>query len=291
MSWLENHQIKKQVKKQEKEIAAAEKKAETLTAANDTLTDLADRREKAQSKVKVEESYSQKLDKLRLEDQISEAREKLFVQREKVMIRLIRYNREYSYVNSQPDSPKKGRELKRCSAGAKNAAYALAVIEDAVDRLDEIPSEYEWRQIMRDLTKGYKMVNAISIGSDLMTRLAFLWQKAKYDIKGDLSVNAMEHYYGRSIDKLLEEQQIDRVASELLVKDDVFKLDNEQEILDAIRWGTIYTIQPGEMASAAEQQSVSARRNHRTAIYDNPEEVFDKPMDIDAALDNLPSMM
>ena len=144
---------------------------------------------------------------------------------------------------------------------------------------------------MRDLTKGYKLVNSISLGSDLITRLAFLWQKAKSDIKQDISVESMEHYYGRSIDQLLEEQRIDKAASEMLVKDEALGLNNEQQVLEAVRWGTVFTIQPSELAAAAQQQSESARRRNQAAIYDNPDEVFEKPMDLDAALGNLPSMM
>ena len=290
MAGWEEQKNKKKVKKEQKKIDAAEKRVETLTNANETLTDLADRREKAQFKVKTEESYAKHLDKSRLEDEISAARENLFVQRKKLTRRLINFNREYRYIQSQPDSPVKNDELKRCSAGAKNAAYALAVVDQAVNRLDNIHSEYEWREIMRDLTKGYKMMNAISIGSDLMTRLAFLLQKARYDIKGDLSVEAMEYYYGRSIDTLLEEQKIDKVASEMLVNDDALKLETEKEILDAIRWGRIYNVQPKDISDAAEEQSLKARRAHRKPIYDNPEETYDRPVDLDAALDDLPSM-
>ena len=270
MSWWEDHQTKKKVKKEQKKIDAAEKRVETLTNANETLTDLADRREKAQFKVKTEESYAKHLDKSRLEDEISAARENLFVQRKKLTRRLINFNREYRYIQSQPDSPVKNDELKRCSAGAKNAAYALAVVDQDI--------------------VSYKMMNAISIGSDLMTRLAFLLQKARYDIKGDLSVEAMEYYYGRSIDTLLEEQKIDKVASEMLVNDDALKLETEKEILDAIRWGRIYNVQPKDISDAAEEQSLKARRAHRKPIYDNPEETYDRPVDLDAALDDLPSM-
>ncbi len=291
MSWWEDHQTKKKVKKEQKKIQSAEKHVETLTNANETLTELADRREKAQHKEKIEEQYAKHLDKSRLEDEINMARENLFVQRKKLIIRLIKFNNEYRYVCSQPDSPIKNKEMKRCSAGSKNAAYALAVVEDAISRLDDIHSEYEWREIIRDLTKGYKMMNAISISSDMMTRLAFLMQKARNEIKGDISVEAMEYYYGRPIDTLLKEQKIDKLASEMLVKDETLELDNEQQILEAIRWGRIYNVQPGEVADAAQEQSLKARQNRRTPIYDNPEETYEKPMDIDAALDNLPSMM
>ena len=291
MSWWERHQINKKVRKEERFISDAEKKAKLLGEANDKLADISGRRGEAEQKVKVEERYQKQLDRNKLEDEITSAKSKLYIQRQKLIRRLIHFNNEYSFISTQPDSPKKQKELERCSAGSKNAAYALAVIEQAIDRLDDLPSEYEWREIMRDLTKGYKLVNKISVGSDLVTRLAFLWQQAKYDIKDDISVNAMEHYYGRSIDTLLEEQKIDKVAAEMLVKDEALKMDNEKDIMNAIRWGTIFTIQPSELADAAQEQSINARRNHQQAIYDDPEEVYERPMDLDAALDNLPSMM
>ena len=64
----------------------------------------------------------------------------------------------------------------------------------------------------------------------------------------------------------------------------------EKEILDAIRWGRIYNVQPKDISDAAEEQSLKARRAHRKPIYDNPEETYDRPVDLDAALDDLPSM-
>ncbi len=290
MSWLEDRRIKKKVKKEEKRISSSEKHIETLTDANETLTELANKRSEIERKERTEEEYSKHLDRERLTDEINKARENLFVQRKRLIRRLISFNGEYKYISAQPDSPVKEDELKRCSAGAKNAAYALAVVEDTIRRLDSIHDEYEWRDIMRDLTKGYKMVNAISIGSDIMTRLAFLLQKARYDIKGDLSIEAMEHYYGRNIDDLLKEQKIDKVASEMLVNDQALELENERQILDAIRWGRIYNVQPNVAADAAEQQSERARRTRTEAVYDNPGEVYDQPMDLDSALEDLPGL-
>lgn len=291
MTKWEEHKIKKKAKKEEKKIRDAEKKAQLLSETNDTLTNLADRKDQAQKKVKAEEKYQKYLDKSDLEDRITEAKSNLYIQRQKLLRRLINFNNEYSYIYSQPNTPMKQKELDRCSVGAKNAAYALAIIEQALDRLDKLPSEYEWREIMRDLTKGYKLVNSISLGSELMTRLAFLWQKAKYDIKENLSINTVERYYGRSIDNLLEEQKIDKAAAEMLVKDETLLMTDEAKIMEEIRWGTVFTVPPEELADAAAEQSIRAHNNHTKAIYDDPGETYDSPMDLDAALDNLPSTM
>ena len=99
---------------------------------------------------------------------------------------------------------------------------------------------------MRDLTKGYKLVNAVSIGSDLMTRLAFWMQKAKSEIKGDISVEAMEYYFGMPIDKLLEEQTGSEKAADMMIENSVLDLEDEDAVLEAIRWGTVFTTKPDE---------------------------------------------
>lgn len=288
-SFWEKYKIKKEVKKETKKTIDAEEKAEALIDANNTLSDLASRRKDAEHKLSTEEEYKKQLDERRLADEISEARSRLFVQRSELLGRVMHFNREYRYISGKPDSPKKRDELERCSAAAKNAAYALAVVENAIERLDTIHTEAKWRELIRDITKAYKMVNGIKIGADLLTRLAFLWQKGKYDIKDDLTIDAMEHYYGRSIDKLLEEQRVDKVASELLVKDEALALDNEQDIIDAIQWGTIFTVQPDELYAAAEQQSERARSTNHDPIYE--ETTYDNPEDLETALDSLPSLM
>ena len=113
MGFWENHQIKKKVKKEEKKIQYAEKKAELLLGANDKLTDLAERRGQAQLKVKSEEQYQKQLDRNRLEDEITQAKANLYSQRQKLVRRLIRYNNEYSSIYGQPNTPVKERELRR----------------------------------------------------------------------------------------------------------------------------------------------------------------------------------
>ena len=290
MSW-EEFKIKREQKKDEKRIKKNEKIAQALSDANDKRVELSARDKDAQLKKASEEQFKKNLDSRKLAERISEARSELFVQRNKLVGRVIHFNNEYTYIlKTMPETPKKQQELLRCSTGAKNATYALAMVMDSIERLDDIPSEYEWRELIRDTTKAMKLVNQISVGSDLVTRIAFLWQKAKYDLKGNISVDAMEHYYGRSIDKLLAEQKVDKVASELLVSDDALKLNNEKAILDAVYYGTIYNVQPDELASAAEQVNESARRNHTAPVYEEPDS-NDMPEDMDEALKQMPSLM
>lgn len=281
--------IKRKTEKEEKKIGRKEDIANALAESNERRMGLTRRDENVRERLYVEEEHAKYLDREQLARDVREARQKLFIQRDKLLKLMINYNREYKYTMTKPDSAYKKKELLRCSTGAKNSAYALAVVENAIDRLDDIPAEHEWRQIMRDLTKGYKTVNAISIGSDLMTRLAFWLQKAKMDIKGNISVNAMEHYYGKSIDKLLEEENIDHAAAQLLVKDEALDLEDEDKILEAIREGGIYTVSPEEVAQAAEDQSIEAQKTDKQQIFENPEETFSRVNDMSFALDDLPS--
>ena len=148
--------------------------------------------------------------------------------------------------------------MKRCSSGVKNAAYALSVIQEALDRLDDKITEYEWQQIMKELTNGYKVVNAISTGSGLFTRLALLIQKARADDHEDISIAAMEHYYGKDIETLLSEQNITQAAAQMLVNDKVMEVNSEREIDDAIRKGIFFEVAPEEVVRVAEEQSSRA---------------------------------
>lgn len=294
MIFDEEWKLNRKVKKEEKKVVKDEKLAETLTKASETRSDLTKRSEKARDKVATEQWYSQKLDRHQLNQQIREARQNLFVQRDKLLRRMINFNNERDYILAKPNTEIKKRELARCSTGSKNAAYALAIVENAIDRLDDISTEREWHEIMSDLTKGYKTINAISIGSDLMTRLAFWIQKAKMEIKGDISIHAMEHYYGKPIDELLEQEDLDevtsdiqKIASQMLVKDEALDLNNTDDILEAVRWGSIFVVQPGDVANCAEEQSANAKRTGRTGIYSNPGETYRQPsqVDMDNALD------
>ena len=288
---FENWKLNRKVHKQEKKIAKKEELAQTTVRANDSMTNITNRTEKIKEKLNAEEWYSKHLDRANLDTEIHEARQNLFIQRERLLRRLITFNREYKYILQKPDTSIKRRELERCSTGAKNAAYALAIVDEAIDRLDNIRSEHEWRDIMRDLTKGYKLVNAVSIGSDLMTRLAFWMQKAKSEIKGDISVEAMEYYFGMPIDKLLEEQTGSEKAADMLIENSVLDLEDEDAVLEAIRWGTVFTVTPNEASNVAEQQSNKAKSVGGTPIFTKPDETFKEVKDFSAInIDDLPTM-
>ena len=280
-------------KKAEKKMKKEEKTVEKLVKTNDTLTDLAQKKDKLADTLVSEEWYNKHLTRAQMDDELRKARQTLFVQRDRLLFRLRNYTKEYKYVLQKPNTGVKRRELDRCSTGAKNAAYALAIVEEAIDRLDNIRSEQEWRDIMRDLTNGYKLVNAISTGSDLMTRFAFWLQKARSEIKGDISLEAMEYYFGKPIDKLLDEQTGTEKAADMLVNNSILDLDDEDAVLEAIRWGSAFSVTPTEAAGVAAEQSTYASKRGKEPVFNDTKDINSvSEMDF-SAIDNkdIPSMM
>lgn len=290
---FESWKIKHETKKANKQIAKKEKLVEALQEQNDSLTDVIARNKEAQHKLTFEEGYKKQMKEDKLTSDIRYARQKLFIQRDYLVKELIKSNREYKYLmENKPDGPVRQKELDRCSLTSKNAAYGLAIVTDAIDRLDDIPSEVRWREVMTDLTKGYKMMNSISSGRvNLFTKLAFLYQRARHDIKKDISVKQMERYYGKSIDTLLEEQTGDANAADVLVRHSAIDLDNQDEILEAVRWGTIYDIPPRDLTRMADEQCTEAAEKGFDPIYTPLEDLEESSYDFDKVLEDMPSMM
>ncbi len=217
-------------KKAEKKMEKRAKEAESLVKANDALTDIAQKKEKLGDTFASETWYNKHLTRAQLDDEIREARQNLFIQRDRLLFRLKNATKEYKSVLQKPNTS-------------------------------------------RDLTNGYKLVNAISTGSDLMTRFVFWLQKAKSEIKGDISVEAMEYYFGKPIDKLLEEQTGTEKAADMLVKNSLLDLNDEDELLEAIRWGSAFTVTPSEAADVAAQQSTYAGKRGDTPIFNESRDI------------------
>ena len=289
---FESFKLNRKLRKEEKKVEKKEQYAKDISKGNDQLTDFAHRTGEANKKIHVEKAVSKNIETARINAEIREARQNLFIQRDRLLHRLITFNKEYRYILTKPDTPVKQRELKRCSTGAKNAAYALSMVDSAIDRLDNLRSEMEWKDIMHELTQGYKLMNAISTGSDVMNRLAFWLQKARHDIKTDISVESIERYYGRPIEDLLEEQTGAAGAAEMLVDNSLLDLNDEDAVLDSVRWGTAFTVMPTVAAGVAEEISQTARRTGTEPIFEKPGETYESVQDFSAMdIDDMPSMM
>ena len=261
--------------------------ATTMESTNNLISGTNERSNKATQRLYEEAWFAEYLEKNQLNTAISDARKTLFIQRDKLLERMIRYNKNYSAILKKENYPNKQRDIDKYIRGSKNAAYALSVVCNAIRRLDDLPDEQEWCKIMKDLTKGYKTVNAISTGSSKMTKLAFWIQKAKMEMKGDISASAMEKYYGKPIDELLQSENLNDVASNFLVEDDVLDYSDQDKILDAINGGSVFKISPETVADVADYQSRQAQRSGGETIFNNTEE-YTNPTEMNN-FDSIPS--
>lgn len=262
---IEAKEMKKKAKaaqkdadKIEKAVQSATESVSAMSQANSRINTASDKQQHLRTNMEQEEWFGSYLKNHDLRTAVQNAKDDLYIQRDKIRKRMITLVREYHHYAKDTDYPNRQKEMKRCSSGVKNAAYALSVIQEALDRLDDKITEYEWQQIMKELTNGYKVVNAISTGSGLFTRLALLIQKARADDHEDISIAAMEHYYGKDIETLLSEQNITQAAAQMLVNDKVMEVNSEREIDDAIRKGIFFEVAPEEVVRVAEEQSSRA---------------------------------
>lgn len=284
---FEEFKEKRKVKKAEKKVQKLESLAETMVESNSKMTKLNKRGEKAVNTQEQESWFGEYLENNQLNIAVAQARQILFVQRDRLIERMIRYNKNYKFITQKEDYPNKKRDLAKYMRGSKNAAYAISVVCNAITRLDEIPDEKEWCDIMRSLTRGYKVVNAISTGSDLMTRMAFWVQKAKMEMKGDINVAAMEQYYGKPIDQLLESEDLNDVAANFLVEDSSVDYSTPESILGAITGGSVFKVDPETVSDAADYQSRQAQKRGSESIF-NDDNVYADPKKVDV-LDDLPT--
>lgn len=210
-----------------------------------------------------------RLDANQLKQEVNKAKKNLVVKRDEIVKNISFYQRELEYDSKMQDSGSKASDLKKNATKIKNNYYALALIEQTLDRLDDIVSDHEWHQTIVDLTNGYKAVNAISHGHDRMTRFAFWIQKAKLELKGNFSLQEMENYFGKPIDKLLDEKGITS-ANDGLVGDEILSPMSEMDIRNAARGGRYMVVQPFELAHAAAEQSAAAPSIGAEPVIDSP---------------------
>ena len=92
MFWDKNlRNAKKAEKKMEKRV----KEAESLVKANDALTDIAQKKEKLGDTFASETWYNKHLTRTQLDDEIREARQNLFIQRDRLLFRPKNATKEY----------------------------------------------------------------------------------------------------------------------------------------------------------------------------------------------------
>ena len=259
--------MKREAKKMQKAADKKDKQLDTLENLNNTRMENAERTRAQEERASDLEWVNQQIQKRKLLEQINKAKGEMWVIRDKLTDIIYTAQKEIAYRQTEPATPGRDAKLKKLETKWKNAYYALALVEQTLDRLSEIPEEHEWRQIIRNLTKGYKTVNAISTGSDWMTRISLWYQKTKFAIKSDVSAINNERYFLTPIDKLIEEENLPKTPADMLVtasNDDMRELSKD-DIRDAARNGAYLSMQPQEMILATENAEKLMAEQGQTA--------------------------
>ena len=240
--------------KANKKAKADEKKAKQIAVTADTLESANTRRvharhmnEEKSQKLETEKWHERYLDKESMRENITKVRTNLFIQKDKLCRRIINANKEQEYIRKElPEKLRSGskynKEIERCQREAKQSYYALDVVMQWIDSVDNIENEYEWQTIMKDLTTSYKVIHEISDDTGLLVWLAFLINNAKLTNKGKISLTDIENQYKKDINQLLDEVKTNKSLKELdealNINDNVYELMNEDEVYDSIEWGT-----------------------------------------------------
>lgn len=263
---------KKEAKKEEKKADKTDKYLDSLEEAIDIRMTVSERKKEQKKRASDIEWVEKHLNDKKLMEEISEAKSDLWVVRDQLYNIIDKSVKEYVYLQKQPESYGKKTKMEQLNKKYKNAFYALTLVQQVLERLEEMPSEYEWKQIIKDLTNGYKVVNAISTGSDLLTRLSFWMQKTKMELKGEVSAAMMEDYFGKPIDEILQKANIDKACADILVSAQAEELStmSKQAVLDAARNGVFVSVQPQEIVNVAKStETLSKQANNAIGFEDD----------------------
>lgn len=235
MKSFEEMKAERAAKKAEKKYEKLARELDAREKAVNAMEKLV-KREKELDKRESDIEWTRKhLDEEQLKQQVSKMRKTLVVKRDKLVNNIMQYQREMEYSTNSLGLGRTSSDYKKLATKTKNSYYALALIEQTLDRLGEVMPEHEWHELIRDLTNGYKTVNAMSHGHDLLNRFSYWFQKARLEMKGDVTLPEMEKYFGKSIDKLLSEDGITETSSDTLVTDDILLPKSALDIRNAAR--------------------------------------------------------
>ena len=260
--------MKREAKKVQKAADKEDQRLDTLENLNNTRMENAERTRAQKERAADLEWVDQQVRKRQLLEQIDKAKGEMWVIRDKLTDIIYTAQKEIAYRNANdPATPGRDAKLRKLETKWKNAYYLLALVEQTLDRLSEIPEEHEWQQIVRTLTKGYKTVNAISTGSDWMTRISLWYQKTKFAIKSDVSAINNERYFLTPIDKLIEEENLPKTPTDMLVtaSNEEMRELSKEDIMDAARNGAYLSVQPQEMILATENAEKMMAEQGQTA--------------------------
>lgn len=264
---FDEFRMKREAKKVKKAADKEDRRLNTLEDLNNARMEAANRKREQVKRASDLDFVDRQLSKTELIEQVDKTKGEMWVIKDQLSEIIFSAQKEIAFRQKQPPSPGRDAQLRKLETKWKNAYYALALVQQTLERLKEMPQEHEWRQIMRDLTKGYKTINAISTGSDWMTRISLWYQKFKFGIKSDVSAINSERYFMTPIDKLMEEEGLSQSATDLLVtaqNGDMQGLSKEA-IEDAAKNGVFLSVQPAELVQATENAEKEMAAHGQTA--------------------------
>lgn len=197
------------------------------------------------------------LSKEELRDSINDVRGDLWVTRDKIYDRMVINSREISYLSRNASTPGNNKRKAQLETRIKNDLYALTLIEEALQRIDDAMSEREWNQTLRDLSNGYKTINSFDKESSWLTKFRLKFNKVKSDMK-NRSASTSQHGVTiiKSIDKVTDENEFTQSAEDILVKavdyDQLQEIDKDT-IFEIARNGEFVNYQPDELRGAAKE--------------------------------------
>lgn len=233
------------------------------------------------------------LTKEELRQNISEVKGDLWFARDKIYNGLIMHAREIAYINRRQPTPGGIQRKNNLEIRIKNNIYALTLIEEALQRIDDAMTEYEWNKTMRDLTNGYKAINSFSKESTWLTKFRLRFNKIKFDIN-EKSTSASTHAIGivKPIDTIIKDENILPVVEDILVKSVDYNTLTEMDknsIFEAARNGVFVNVQPEELrreALAAEEEV--KMETGQTDVHFNAE---NEPLNFNSHSSNLRKLM
>lgn len=242
---FEKMKANKKAKADEKKARQISVTADTLESANARRVDARHINEEKTQKLEAAKWHERYLDKESMRDNVTKVRTNLFIQKDKLCRRILNANNELRYIKKQEskleNATKYDNEKERCQTESKESYYALDVVMEWIDKVDNIENEYEWQIIMKDLTASYNVIHEISDDTGLLAKLAFFINNMKLTNKGKISLSDIEDKYQKDINQLLDYMKTDNEMKKFNVHkyigDNVYELQNEDAVYDSIQWG------------------------------------------------------
>lgn len=246
----------RKVEKTKRSVEKMNSKLDKLEMENQIQKEFAERKQKQVQRKDELEFEKKSMSQEELNENIWNAKQKLLDTRTELYdyMRYITWQLKDEEMKDDTDIVRNRKEKLRIKF--KNAVYTMTLIEQTLEKLDDVKSEYKWRSIINGLTNGYKAINALSSGSDFTTRLSNKVQRIIMDVKNSKFSSENEKYFGKTTDHYLKQEGQKDVVDELVDimvsgnYNDIEKMDRDS-FFSALRDGKFISIDTDRFTKAA----------------------------------------